>query len=544
MAEKLETGYVELTTRGKNKVKRDLNEIGGTFKRTASAASSAATKIAAAFSGAAILAGIKSVADAYMEQERSIMRLDAAYKASGRTTGFAAKQVGLLADQIEATTMFSDDAARAAATMLAPFERLSNYTIRDVIRVSADVATVLGTDLPEAASALGKALNDPEKGLRKLKQMGIVFSDAENEVLKSMMETNKVAEAQAIILQRVEDRFKGAAEAANKGFPRIANEAKKSLEHIQEDVGAFWAGMVSPDGSGKFGLQDLPFAFIGDQAGKDAYRKQVEADARTAQNAAIVAGGKVDEATARRIAGEKALAESGPAQRELDELWWHRAKSRADGEAVSRRRMELQQKIEAAKGVDLPALRAAEQSAISTSERLAGEARARADKQREFAEAVKESERTKAQKAAIASAKEQQDQMEAFNAARKSDFESRQKSLAEQQDQMQAFNEARKAENDRQNDQAGAEFAAQLQFNEELKKMREEAEANKPVFQSQRMGLEAFSDAIIQGAMGKESVAQKQLDEAKKHGKLFEKMNKNMGALDGLNKFGAGAALV
>jgi hypothetical protein len=59
------------------------------------------------------------------------------------------------------------------------------------------------------AVALGKALNDPIKGISALTRNGITFTESEKERIKVLVESNKVGEAQNMILQAIETQVGG-----------------------------------------------------------------------------------------------------------------------------------------------------------------------------------------------------------------------------------------------------------------------------------------------------------------------------------------------
>ena len=81
------------------------------------------------------------------------------------------------------------------------------------------MSVALGTDVKGAAMQLGKALNDPAKGLAKLQRSGVTFTDAQKEQVKALQASGKTLEAQKIILAEVNKEFGGSAEAAGKTLP-------------------------------------------------------------------------------------------------------------------------------------------------------------------------------------------------------------------------------------------------------------------------------------------------------------------------------------
>jgi len=72
----------------------------------------------------------------------------------------------------------------------------------------------MGTDLKSAAIQLGKALNDPIANLSALSRSGIQFSKSQKAMVKELVESNKMVEAQKIILAELDTQFGGSARAA------------------------------------------------------------------------------------------------------------------------------------------------------------------------------------------------------------------------------------------------------------------------------------------------------------------------------------------
>ena len=93
----------------------------------------------------------------------------------------------------------------------------------------------MGTDLQSSAMMLGKALNDPTKGIAKLSKAGIQFSAEQVKTIKAMQAGGNAAGAQAIMLKELERQFGGAAAAAQAANPGDA--AKDSWNDFKETVG-------------------------------------------------------------------------------------------------------------------------------------------------------------------------------------------------------------------------------------------------------------------------------------------------------------------
>jgi hypothetical protein len=83
------------------------------------------------------------------------------------------------------------------------------------------------------AVQLGKALNDPVKGLTALTRSGITFTAKEKDKIKTLVATNKTLEAQDLILQAIEKQVGGTAEAGASVFDRM----KLSMDSVSDEVG-------------------------------------------------------------------------------------------------------------------------------------------------------------------------------------------------------------------------------------------------------------------------------------------------------------------
>ena len=99
----------------------------------------------------------------------------------------------------------------------------------------------MGTNLSSSAIMLGRALEDPEKGLTALTRTGTVFTDAQKDMVKQLVETGKLQEAQVLILKELEAQYGGTAEAAAKGYAgaldTLAQRQQEFLLAINDTLG-------------------------------------------------------------------------------------------------------------------------------------------------------------------------------------------------------------------------------------------------------------------------------------------------------------------
>lgn len=104
-----------------------------------------------------------------------------------------------------------------------------------------DRATVAAIDLAEAgfgeatsnATQLGKALQDPIKGISALTRVGVTFSDEQKNLITSLVNSNDMLGAQEIILSAIEEQVGGTAEAT----ATASEKMELAFGNLQEEVG-------------------------------------------------------------------------------------------------------------------------------------------------------------------------------------------------------------------------------------------------------------------------------------------------------------------
>ena len=202
---------------GKSAGKRMGSGIGGGI---AAAAKSFAGPIAAAFGAMAIGNFLKdSVAEA-----RESQKVGAVTEQIIRSTGGAAKltagQVGDLATAISNKTGMDDEAIQSGANLLLTFKNVRNEVGKgnDVFSrataAAADLSAAGFGSVENSSKMLGKALNDPLKGISALGRAGVTFTDQQKKQIETLVKSGKTLEAQKIIMGEVESQVGGVAAAS------------------------------------------------------------------------------------------------------------------------------------------------------------------------------------------------------------------------------------------------------------------------------------------------------------------------------------------
>ena len=180
---------------------------------------------------------VKGAVDSAKEFQLVTAQLESVLKSTGGVAGITAQDVRKLANEMQRTTMFSDDAVISAQNLLLTFTQIGKDVFPDAMRIIADVSQAMGQDLSQTAIQVGKALNDPILGLTALQRVGIQFSDAQKEVIKQMVETGNVVGAQREILKELETQFGGSAVAAGQTFAGQMTILRNRMEDVKKEIG-------------------------------------------------------------------------------------------------------------------------------------------------------------------------------------------------------------------------------------------------------------------------------------------------------------------
>jgi len=188
---------------------------------------------------------------AFQESATVAAQTAAAIESTGGAAGVSAAHVDKLATAVSNYSAQDDEAIAAGENMLLTFTNIRNEAGKgnDVFdqttRVMADLAQATGTDAKSAALQLGKALNDPAKGLSKLSRVGVTFSDSQAKAVERMTKTGDVAGAQKVILKELTKEFGGSAKAFGDSAAGSSKKASIAVGNAMEDIGAAIAPLIS-----------------------------------------------------------------------------------------------------------------------------------------------------------------------------------------------------------------------------------------------------------------------------------------------------------
>jgi hypothetical protein len=179
---------------------------------------------------------LKSSAASANESERSIAQLNATIESTGGIAGQTISDLTDYSSALQRVTTFNDEAIQGAQGLLLTFTKIRGPVFVQATDAVLDMATA-HIDLKSASIAVGKALNDPIKGVTALSRQGVQFSESQKDVIKNLVETGHKAEAQALILKELQVEFGGSARAARDTLGGALTALGNAWDDLKEKVG-------------------------------------------------------------------------------------------------------------------------------------------------------------------------------------------------------------------------------------------------------------------------------------------------------------------
>ena len=249
MARKIEieiTGDTKSLSHALGKAAGDTDRFGSSMGKLGSVVKGLAFGAAAAGIGG-LAATLAIGSKEWAEHAKVAAQTEAVLKSTGGAAGVTQKSVEGLAGALLAKTGIDDEAIQSGENLLLTFTNIRNEVGKgnDIFtqstKVMTDMSVALGQDMKSSAIQLGKALNDPVRGLTALQRVGVSFTGAQKEQVKALVESGHAMQAQKLILAELNKEFGGSAEAIGKTLPGQINILKESFYNL---AGALVGGLV------------------------------------------------------------------------------------------------------------------------------------------------------------------------------------------------------------------------------------------------------------------------------------------------------------
>lgn len=184
---------------------------------------------------------------AYDKQAKAIAQVEAGLKSTKNAVGLTSDELQKLASESQNISIFGDeDILKSVTANLLTFTNIRGKVFEDAQKSVLDLSSRLGTDLQSSAIQVGKALNDPIRGITALQRVGVSFSASQKSVIANLVKTGDVAGAQAIILNELKTEFGGSAEAAAKAGTGSFKQLSNQIGDLSEEFGKIIVDALQP----------------------------------------------------------------------------------------------------------------------------------------------------------------------------------------------------------------------------------------------------------------------------------------------------------
>lgn len=229
------TGATKRANRETDKLGRSQSKAGkggGAFVAGWGKVAGVAAGVTAAIAG---LSGAFSMLSGSVNEARSARKAAAQTVAVMRSMGRteAPEALEKTINRLERISGIDGDNIREMTNVLLTFGKVQGPTLERANKLALDLSVAFGKDLQSSAVMVGKALNDPAKGLTALSRIGVSFTQEQQDQVKAMMSVGDVAGAQKVIMAELGRQVSGSAKAQADGLAK----AQVAWGNLQESVG-------------------------------------------------------------------------------------------------------------------------------------------------------------------------------------------------------------------------------------------------------------------------------------------------------------------
>lgn len=167
----------------------------------------------------------------------------AVMRSMGRTEAPAALEK--MINHLETISGIDGDNIREMTNVLLTFGNVQGDTLTKANKLALDLSVAFGKDLQSSAVMVGKALNDPIKGLTALSRIGVQFTGQQQEQIKAMIAVGDTAGAQKIIMAELARQVGGSAKAQADGIGKTSVAWGNLKEAVGDVIMSISTGMNS-----------------------------------------------------------------------------------------------------------------------------------------------------------------------------------------------------------------------------------------------------------------------------------------------------------
>lgn len=198
------------------------------------------------------------------EQAKAEAQVEQAIRQTGGAAGFTARELFKEASALQQLTGVGDEVSLQGITkQLLTFTNVTGDNFKRAQKAVLDLNAVINdgnvSGLTSQSIQLGKALENPIQGISALTRSGVTFTEQQKELIKSLVQSGRMFEAQAIILDEIDAKYGGQAEALAKAeagtkqmtaafgdfLERVGNKLLPTIATTNEFLTRFFNNLLS-----------------------------------------------------------------------------------------------------------------------------------------------------------------------------------------------------------------------------------------------------------------------------------------------------------
>jgi phage-related protein len=185
-----------------------------------------------AFAAFEVFEFVKESVTDFNEFAQANAQLAASLKSTGNAAGLTTKALREQSEELADSTLFDDKVITRQQSILLTFTQIKGAIYNEAMPAILDLSSKMGEDLTSATVQVGKALNDPIRGMTALRRVGVAFSADQEKVIKNLVHTGQVAKAQQLIIKELNTEFGGSAKAN----AQVGTGPFVLLGHLVDDI--------------------------------------------------------------------------------------------------------------------------------------------------------------------------------------------------------------------------------------------------------------------------------------------------------------------
>ena len=164
----------------------------------------------------AIAVAIKQGLDSLASIQKEEVQTQTVLKSTAGIAGQTFATITARSKEWSAAIGVNQEDVQHLQNVLLTFTNIGPTIFDETTTAALNLSQALGQDLQSSAVQLGKAINDPIKGMTALRRVGVSFTAEQVAQVKAMVKAGKTLDAQRLILRELNTEFGGSAEAFGK----------------------------------------------------------------------------------------------------------------------------------------------------------------------------------------------------------------------------------------------------------------------------------------------------------------------------------------